>query len=323
MKVLSIVPFDEAYQKRLTEIAAGRCELVSVDPETDRERYLRELRDCQVLLGDPQPEDLRFCESLQWMQTTWAGVDHFIRTGYLKNAVLCNMSGGYGTLIAEYEMAAILTLANRFPEYRESQKRAIWQPALVAKALEGATVLILGAGDIGSELAKRLRPFGCKCVGVRRVVRECPECFDEMTTLQELDDYLPEADVVACSLPNTGKTYHLLDKARLAKMKRDAILVNVGRGGLIVTDDLLELLEDGCFWGVCLDVTEPEPLPAEHPLWHHPRVLITPHVSGNGFGPGSPTERRLWDGVLENFERYLSGKPCRNVVDYETGYRSM
>lgn len=323
MKVLSIIPFDEAYQARLESIARDRCELVCMDPETDRARYLRELESCQVLLGDPRAEDLGACRNLKWMQTTWAGVDHFLRTGYLKGVTLCNLSGGYGPLIAEYEMAAILTLANRFPDYRESQRYAAWHPAFEAKALEGAEVLILGAGDIGTELAKRLRPFGCRLVGVRRVVREKPDCFDEMITLAELDEYLPKADVVACSIPNTRETYHLLDKTRLEIMKRDAILVNVGRGGLIVTEDLLELLDEGHFWGVCLDVTELEPLPPEHPLWHYPRVLITPHVSGNGFGPGSPTEHRLWGGVLDNFERYLDGKPCRNVVDHETCYRSL
>lgn len=321
MKVLSIIPFDEAYQAKLVDLAAGRCQLVFCDPQQERERYLSELKDCQALLGDPEPEDLRHCENLQWMQTTWAGVEQYVRCGYLEGVTLCNMSGGYGPIISEYAMAAILTLAHRFPDYRESQRRAAWHPAFEEKTLEGALVLILGAGDIGTELAKRLRPFGCRVIGVRRVLRKCPEEYDEMITLEQLEEYLPLADVVACSLPNTKQTYHLLDGKRLGKMKRDAILVNVGRGGLIVTDDLLELLEQGHFWGVCLDVTEPEPLPPEHPLWRHPRVLITPHVSGNGFGPGSPTERRLWDVVLENFSCYLEGRPCRNVIDFQTGYR--
>lgn len=323
MKVLSIVPFDEVYQAKLRAMTDGRCELVCCDPETDRERYLRELESCQVLLGDPEPEDLRFCKHLEWMQTTWAGVEHYIRCGYLEGVTLCNMSGGYGPVIAEYEMAAILTLAHRFPDYRESQRRAAWHPAFEEKTLEGAAVLILGAGDIGTELARRLRPFGCRIIGMRRVVRDCPEEYDEVISPEQLDDYLPQADVVACSLPNTKQTYHLLNGARLMKMKRDAILVNVGRGGLIDTDELVALLEQGWFWGVCLDVTEPEPLPPEHPLWRHPGVLITPHVSGNGFGPGSPTERRLWDMTLENFGRFLNGEPCRNVIDFKTGYRSL
>ena len=323
MRVLSIIPFDETYRHRLETIARGRCELVCLDRKADREAYLRELEACEVLLGDPEVEDLALCRNLKWMQTTWAGVDHFIRSGYLRGVTLCNLSGGYGPLIAEYAMGAILTLANRFPDYRESQRKGIWRRPFGAKALEGSEVLILGAGDIGTELAKRLRPFGCRIVGVRRVERESPGCFDEMITLAELDAYLSKADIVACSLPNTPKTYHLLDRRKLSLMKRDAILVNVGRGGLIVTEDLLELLEQGHFWGVCMDVTEPEPLPPEHPLWSHPGVLITPHVSGNGFGPGSPTEHRLWGGVLDNFERYLDGRPCRNVVDHETCYRSL
>ena len=323
MKVLSLMPFDEAYREKLRELAKERCQLVFGTPNDSPAVYQENLRTADIILGDVPAEDLRFCEHLQWMQTTWAGVDQFVRCGYLKQGQLCNMTGGYGPGIAEYLMGAILTLMSRFPEYRRFQNDRFWHPALYSKSLEGSTVLILGAGDIGTELARRLRPNNCRIVGVRRTPRACPPEYDEVITLKALDTYLPQADVVVCVLPSTPETIGLLDRKTMEKMKKDAVLVNVGRGTLIVTEDLCDLLEEGHFFGVCLDVTSPEPLPADHRLWSYDRVMITPHVAGNAFAPGGPSERRIWDRMIDNFRRYLNGEPCESVVDFETGYRKL
>lgn len=321
MQVLSLIPFDEAYRARLRGLAEGRCRVTFGTSDLSREEYIAHLRTADVILGDPEAGDLKYCEHLKWLQTTWAGVDQYVRCGHLRQGMLCNMTGGYGPVIGEILAAGILSQLYRFGEYRQYQRQSHWHSPLPVATLEEATVLILGAGDIGTELARRLRPFGCRIVGVRRVVREYPDVFDDMITLEELNQWLPKADVVACSLPHTPATQGLLDYEMLGKMKKTAILANVGRGGLIVTGDLLRRLEEGWFSGVYLDVTDPEPLPEDHPLWREPRVLITPHVAGNGYGPGSPTERRIWDIVLDNLDRYLDGKPCRNVVDFSTGYR--
>ena len=323
MKVLSLIPFDEVYREKLRVLAGDRCRLTFGTFDDSRETYLDNLRTAQIILGDPPAEDLQHCEALEWMQTTWAGVGQYVNCGYLKEGMLCNMTGGYGPVIGEIMVAAILTLAYRFPAYQRFQQDGYWHPPLTAGTLEGGTVLILGAGDIGTELAKRLRPFGCRIIGVRRVPREIPPCFDDMITLDTLDQWLPKADVVACCLPDTPHTRGLLNMETMSIMKKDAIVVNMGRGSLIVTDDLCRLLEQGHFAGVCLDVTDPEPLPQDHPLWKFDRVLITPHVAGNGYAPGSPTEHRIWDLVLDNFARYIQGKPCCNVVDFATGYRKL
>lgn len=323
MQVLSLIPFDETYRARLRGLADGRCHVIFGTSDFSREDYIAAMGTADIILGDPPAADLQYCENLKWIQTTWAGVDQYVRCGYLRQGMLCNMTGGYGPVIGEILAAGILSLMYRFGEYREYQSQRFWHTPLPVATLEGATVLVLGAGDIGTELARRLRPFGCKIVGVRRVVREYPDVYDAMVTMDDLDDWLPRADVVACSLPHTYETQGLLNYETLGKMKRSAILANVGRGGLIVTDDLLRRLEEGWFAGVYLDVTDPEPLPQDHPLWKMPRVLITPHVAGNGYCPGSPTEQRIWDIVLDNFSRYLEGRPCRNVVDFATGYRML
>ncbi len=323
-KLLVLIPFDEAYRERVRSVAGDACEVVFAEPKRERAAYLAHLAEATLLLGDPAPADLAHCEALKMMQTTWAGVEQYVGAPcFSAGAVLCNMSGAYGPQIAEYALGMILALCRRFPAYVTNQQSGTWKRMGASKQLEGATVLILGAGDIGVSLAKLLRPFGTRIVGVRRVPRETPPEFERMITLDELDELLPLADVVACSLPETPQTHHLLDAKRLRRMKEDAVLVNVGRGGLIASDDLAAVMAEGRFFGVGLDVTEPEPLPADHPLWRQERLFVTPHVSGGDFGAGTAAARRIWDICLRNLENYLCGRPLENVVNLETGYRRL
>ena len=160
-----------------------------------------------------------------------------------------------------------------------------------------------------------------RIIGVRRVARDYPDCYDKMTTLEDLDEVLPEADIIVCALPHTKQTIHLLNEEKLRKMKRDAVLVNGGRGSLIDQEALCRLLDEGWFWGVGLEVTYPEPLPTEHPLWEKPRVIITPHAAGNSFAPDSPLVKKIWKFIIPNVCRFLRGEQPQNQVDFETGYR--
>ena len=159
-----------------------------------------------------------------------------------------------------------------------------------------------------------------RIIGLRRTFRECPDCFDEMHTPADLDALLPQADLILCALPHTVETQGLLDRKRLRGMKKDAVLVNGGRGSLIDQEALCELLHEGHFWGVGLEVTSPEPLPEGHPLWDAPRCLITPHASGNTFAPDSPLVAKIWDFMGQNLENYLAGRPLRSRVDFAAGY---
>lgn len=145
--------------------------------------------------------------------------------------------------------------------------------------------------------------------------------FDEIHTLEALDEQLPQADIVACALPGTAATKGLLNKQRLLSMKPGALLLNCGRGSLIVTDDLEEVLAMGHLGGVALDVTDPEPLPAHSPLWDDPKVILTPHISGASFGHVVQTEDKIYRLAAENLRRFLSGESLLNEVDFETGYR--
>ena len=321
-KGLVLFPCDAATRSRLIGAAGDRCEFLFKDDTWSGDDYSRALRQANVIIGEPRNEDFQYCENLELMQSPSSGVNYYVGGGcFPKAAKLCCMTGGYGNILAEHMLAMILSLCRRLPEYRDQQHQHLWQLRLYDKQLEGSTLLILGAGDIGTTLARWMRPMVGRIIGVRRVVREKPECYDEMITLAQLADYLPQADIVACAMPHTPETVKLLDEQMLRRMKHDAVLVNGGRGSLIDQEALCRLIEEGRFWGVGLEVTSPEPLPQDHPLWDAPRVIITPHAAGNSFGPGSPLEKKIWSFIIDNVAGYLHGAPLKNRVDFETGYR--
>ena len=315
--ILVLSPWGDSVPQRVREIAG--CRITFVKSEED---YRSLLADAHIIVGDPKNEDLPLCTRLELLQSPCSGVNYYIDGGtFPEGAILCSATGCYGNLIAEHMLAMILSLCRQLPEYQNLQKKHRWQRVYFDKPLEGSTVLILGAGDIGTTLATFLRPMVGKIIGVRRTVREYPGCYDEMITLAQLDDRLPEADFVLCALPHTPETIGLLNRDRMRAMKKDAVLVNGGRGSLIDQDALLELLEMGHFWGVGLEVTSPEPLPETHPLWDAPRCIITPHAAGNTFAPDSPLVTKIWDFMAENLDRYLTGQPLQSQIDFSTGYR--
>jgi phosphoglycerate dehydrogenase-like enzyme/ribosomal protein S18 acetylase RimI-like enzyme len=321
---LVLFPCDGPTRSRLEEAVAGRLCLRYRDPAWSREEYLQALGEAAVIIGEPRNEDFAFCRSLELMQSPSSGVNYYVQGGcFPRDALLCSGTGGYGNVLAEHMLGMLLSLCRRLPEYHDRQKRHQWALAGFDKQLEGSTVLILGAGDIGTTLARWLRPMVGRIIGLRRVARPYPDCFDEMITLEKLDESLPVADIVLCALPHTPQTAGLLNRRRLELMKSDAVLVNGGRGSLIDQEALCDLLQRGHFWGVGLEVAQPEPLPPENPLWEQPRLLITPHAAGNSFAPGSPLEQKLWQFMIRNVSAYLQGREPENQIDFATGYRKI
>ena len=321
-KALVLFPCDADTRKALVKLGGGRCEFRFKEPDWSVEEYHAALRDANIIIGEPRNEDFAYCRKLELMQSPSSGVNYYVQGGqFPKNAALCCMTGGYGNILAEHLLALVLSLCRRLPEYRDQQHQHKWELRKYDKQLEGNTLLILGAGDIGTTVAMWMRPMVGKVIGVRRVARKKPECYDEMITIDELDDRLGEADIIVCALPHTPETVQLLNEDRLRRMKPDAVLVNGGRGSLIDQDALCRLLGEGHFWGVGLEVAYPEPLPADHPLWDQPRLIITPHAAGNSFAPGSPLERKIWEFIIQNIGDYLDEKPLQNRVDFSTGYR--
>lgn len=321
-KALVLFPCDGPTRQRLEAAAEGKCVFSYYEKDWSRECYQQALKETNIILGEPKNEDFAYCENLQWMQSPSSGVNYYVQGGcFPENVLLSCMTGGYGNILAEHLLAMVLSLCRRLPEYRDLQHSGTWKRLYYDKQLEDCTLLILGAGDIGTTVARWMRPMVERIIGVRRVVREKPSCYDEMITLTELDEALPKADLIVCALPHTPETVHLLNEEKLRKMKKDAVLVNGGRGSLIDQEALCRVMDEGWFWGVGLEVTTPEPLPVEHPLWTQPRVIITPHAAGNSFAPGSPLDRKIWNFMIENVGRYFRGEEVANLVDFSTGYR--
>lgn len=201
-----------------------------------------------------------------------------------------------------------------YPVIKYNKKKHIWRDCGAEKTIEGNRVLILGTGDIGTNLAKRFHAFGAHIVGLRRNTQDIPEYFHEIASIDTLDQQLPLADIVIGCVPGTTFTANLLDGKHLAMMKSDAILVNVGRGSLIDTDALTLLMGQGHLFGAVLDVTNPEPLPQNHPLWSLKNVILTPHVSGVSFGHSPRTEDKIYEICCDNLQRYLNHQPLKNEV---------
>lgn len=276
----------------------------------------------QVILGNVPAAMLHGSPALEWLQTNSAGVEPYIQPGVLAgDTLLTNATGAYGLAIAEHMLGMLLELFKKLELYRDAQKSGAWQSQGAVKAVYGSTVLVLGMGDIGGEFAVRCKALGAKVIGVRRSPRPCPEYADEVHLLEDLDSLLPQADVVAITLPGTDATRGLMSRERLAKMKEDAVLLNVGRGFIVDTEALCDALERGHLSGAGVDVTDPEPLPPTHRLWNIPTAVVTPHISG--FYHLRETHERIVGIFLENLRHFQAGEPLRNLVDFATGYRKL
>lgn len=276
----------------------------------------------QVILGNVPAAMLHGSPALEWLQTNSAGVEPYIRPGVLAgDTLLTNATGAYGLAIAEHMLGMLLELFKKLELYRDAQKSGAWQSQGAVKAVYGSTVLVLGMGDIGGEFAARCKALGAKVIGVRRSPRPCPEYADEVHLLEDLDSLLPQADVVAITLPGTDATRGLMSRERLAKMKEGAVLLNVGRGFIVDTEALCDALERGHLSGAGVDVTDPEPLPPTHRLWNIPTAVVTPHISG--FYHLRDTHERIVGIFLENLRHFQAGEPLRNLVDFATGYRKL
>lgn len=276
----------------------------------------------QVILGNVPAAMLHGSPALEWLQTNSAGVEPYIQPGVLAgDTLLTNATGAYGLAIAEHMLGMLLELFKKLELYRDAQKSGAWQSQGAVKAVYGSTVLVLGMGDIGGEFAARCKALGAKVIGVRRSPRPCPEYADEVHLLEDLDSLLPQADVVAITLPGTDATRGLMSRERLAKMKEGAVFLNVGRGFIVDTEALCDALERGHLSGAGVDVTDPEPLPPTHRLWNIPTAVVTPHISG--FYHLRETHERIVGIFLENLRHFQAGEPLRNLVDFATGYRKL
>ena len=284
--------------------------------EEPRDIPPEELGKAEIFVGIPTPELVRQMPRLRFIQLYSAGANGF---AWLPEEItLANAYGAYGESIAEHMLTTTLMAMKRMPEYLRMQDRQDWDLLNDVCRFAGSRVLSVGMGAIGTAYLRKASALGAVCYGVRRTLHDRPDFVRELVTPEEMDALLPEMDVVALSLPGTAAVAGMFDERRLRLMKETAILLNVGRGNSVVTEDLLRVMDSGRLRAACLDVMDPEPLPKGHPLWPAPRVYITPHVSG-GYRAGVNYDQVL-DVVIRNLTLVLQNKPPVHTVDRKLGY---
>ena len=266
-------------------------------------------------------QQLASMQRLRWVQTVSAGVDRMDFEELRRRGIpLTNSSGIHANNIAEHIMSLMLAFARKLPFLVREQEQHRWSSEvgrISSFEITGQTLLVLGLGKIGEQLAVRGKGMQMRVIATRRRIEIDRESVaDEVFPLSALAERIGEADHVAITLPLTRDTEGLFSAALIEKMKPGAYLYNIGRGSIIDQDALIKALQSGRLGGAGLDVTTPEPLPADSPLWDLDNVIITPHTSGS-----SPKlmERAvaLW---IDNLKRFLAGEPLRNIVDLDAGY---
>lgn len=275
----------------------------------------------EIVFGEPEYNTIQLMKNLRWIQMTWAGANKYTSVPDFPNSIiLTSASGAYGFVISEYIISGILALYKNLFSYRAQIKNGGWNKIEGNDTLEGKRVLILGTGNIGQETAKKLKCFGAYTVGICRTPNNKHLSFDEIYTIDSIDTQLPSADVVIITLPGTAETAGMFHTERIKKMNPNALLVNVGRGFVVNTDELTDALQKGLIKGAVLDVTDPEPLPEKHPLRDMENVLLTPHISGISWGENKFTRKRILDIFCENLKRDRNNEPKKNIIDFNKGY---
>lgn len=318
INVVVLMPMDDSHKIDLMSVAPGSNFIFTSAKEINRET----LQDAHIIIGNPPLDMVKGCKNLKWLQLDSAGADLFVKEGVLPRGVkLTNSTGAYGLAISEHMIGVLLSIYKKLYLYRDNQNNSLWKNEGEVKSIYGCTALVIGLGDIGGDFAKRIKALGGYTIGVRRSDTNKPEYLDELYLMDKIDELLPKADVVALSLPETKETYKLFSKEKISKMKKDSVLINVGRGTAIDTEALCDALESGKLLGAALDVTDPEPLPKDHRIWGIKNAIITPHVSGNY--NLKETHHRIVKIAVNNLERFIKGEELRNVVNLSTGYRDL
>jgi len=316
MPTLLMLPPQKATTREwAARLAAALPELSVVVAENEADAA-RAVAGADAAFGTMPDALLREARRLRWLQAPQAAppAGYYTPDLIAHPVVVTNFREIYNDHIGAHIMAFVLAFARGFHHYLPRQLRREWRrepPDTGVIALSEATALIVGVGGIGAEAARLCAAFGMHVTGVDPRRREAPPGVVKLDGPDALDSLLPLADFVILTVPHTPATEGFMHRARFKRMKRGAFFINIGRGMTTRLDDLVEALRAGDVAGAGLDVFEQEPLPADHPLWTMPGVLITPHTAG--FGPH--LDERRFGILLDNARRFVAGEPLRNVVD--------
>jgi len=312
---LIVSGLSEADRANILKAAGPGARLVEAkDQATQR----RELPDTDILFGRVHADLFSLAPKLRLYHSIGAGVDNILNAELANsNVPLASEKGDVGIHLSEHAFALLLGLtrglhtAIRTPDYGLREPIRVHQRELYEQ-----TMGIVGFGGTGRAVAKRAVAFGMRVLGVDIEHVDPEPGVEAIWTPDRLPDLLGASDVVVIALPLTKATHHLFTRERFLQMQRHAILINVTRGEIIRGEDVLAAVNEGLIWGAGLDVTDPEPLPKDHPLWRHPRVIVTPHTAG-----GSPRRAgRVIATFCENLRRLNAGRPLLALIDNQKGY---
>lgn len=307
---------DPAFRERVRGLST-RLEVVSPVELKEHPELVEEL---EIAFGGLGRDLLPKAKRLRWLQTAGAGVNGLVTPELrARNLLITNASGIHAEPITEHMFGMLLVVTRRLREAWELQQSRRWtrwdDPNNQVDLLSGKTLGVLGVGAIGGHSARVGQAFGMRVIGLRRTGEPHPH-VERMYADADRLEFFREADVVMNSLPLTEKTRHAMSWNEFAALKPGAIIINTGRGATINPEALMDALRTGRLGAALLDVTDPEPLPPEHPLWTMENVYITPHYSGAH--PGY--DERAGRIFLENLRRYLEGEELVNLVDLDEGY---
>jgi phosphoglycerate dehydrogenase-like enzyme len=319
-RFLMLPPQSERTREWAAKLAAALPELEVVVADNASEAAAA-IATAEAAFGTIPPELLRRATRLRWLQAPQAAppAGYYYPELIAHPVVVTNFREIYNDHIGAHVMAFVLAFARGLHVYIPQQLRHEWKKPSQDTGivhLPEATALVVGVGGIGSEVARLAAAFGMRVLGVDERRSEAPPGLAALHRADELDALLPAADFVILTVPHTPETEGFMNRARFRAMKRSAFFINIGRGRTTRLDDLVAALRAGEIAGAGLDVFEQEPLPADHPLWAMPGVLLTPHVAG--YGPH--LDERRFAIILDNCRRFLAGQPLRNRVDKPRWY---
>jgi phosphoglycerate dehydrogenase-like enzyme len=318
-KVVALVDRPERAQQ--LQAAAPGVKIVAV---RTTEEAVREVKDADGLINSCDPRVITAGQKLRWLQLTSAGVDYCLpqvrsRPGF----ALTTIQRVQSATLSDHAMGLLLALTRGIDIYSRQMLDGAFDRSKIPPErmwqLRGRTMLVVGLGGIGTDVAAKAHAFGMRVIATRNSGREGPPFVEYVGLANELPELIGRADVVVMTAPLTKETTDLFDRAMFARMRKGALFINVARGGSVVQEDLIEALKSGQVGAAGLDVTDPEPLPKNDPLYTTPNVLITPHVGSAASGsPG--TQEETWRVVAENLRRYAAGEKVYNLVDVNRGY---
>lgn len=305
----------------LMKTIEGASPKARIVPATS-DSFARELVDADAVIGDLRAEEIRAARNLKWVQTISAGVErslHLSGGNDLRdsNIILTNNQIVQGPEIADHALAMLLTLTRRINTFVTTRTQETWRKGgYDGIELNGKTAVVIGVGGIGTQISIRAAAFGMNVIGVDPEDIPFLPFIKNVVKPGELDEVIPQADVVFISAPHTPLSHKMMGPKQFEMMKRNSYFIAVSRGGLYDMPSLVKALDSRKLAGAGVDVTDPEPLPAGHPLWKFENAIVTPHIAGQS----DNSRTRMYGTIRENIKRFVDGRPMINVVDKQKGY---